>query len=241
MTASLAWRIGLDLCCLLSLAAIGRGEEPARVTVCQIKVDPAAYNHKLVAVTAFVSHGFEDFTLFDPSCPSWPGVWLEYGGTESSGTVYCCGPTDDRSRPEPAVVDNIPIPLVDDERFREFDRLIQRPPDTVVHATIVGRFFAGRVERFPNGAWPAGYGHMGCCSLLAIQRVISVDPQDRADLDYRASPDQPNIRKVGCGFRYLLPLESAAGSMAAQREADGGQTEWAFTDPQRVATPLVSK
>jgi hypothetical protein len=51
--------------------AIGLCEEqPVSVTVCQLKNDPPAYNHKLVELTAFVSHDFEDFTLFDPTCPS---------------------------------------------------------------------------------------------------------------------------------------------------------------------------
>ena len=50
-------------------------EEPERVNICQS--DPVAYNHKLIEVSAFVSLGFEDFTLFDPNCAAWPSVWLE--------------------------------------------------------------------------------------------------------------------------------------------------------------------
>jgi hypothetical protein len=57
---------------------------------------PPAYNQKLVEVTAFVAHALEDFTLFDPTCSSWPGVWLEYGGKAESETMYCCGVTADR-------------------------------------------------------------------------------------------------------------------------------------------------
>jgi len=103
--------------------------------------------------------------------------------------MYCCGVTNARSRPKQLVVENIALTLVSDERFQEFDHLIQREPDSVVHATIVGRFFAGHQER---DVWGRGYGHMGCCSLLAIQQVLSVDPQSREDLDYRASADQPS-------------------------------------------------
>ncbi|HZS08178.1 MAG TPA: hypothetical protein VFD58_25310 [Blastocatellia bacterium] len=91
----------------------GVSEEPIKVTVCQLKNDPAAYNHKLVQVTGFISHGFEDFTLFDPGCSSWPAVWLEYGGVAASGTMYCCGITADRSRPKQLTVEKISIPLVD--------------------------------------------------------------------------------------------------------------------------------
>lgn len=56
-----------------------RCEETTKATVCELKVDPARFEQKLIQVVGFVSHGFEDFGLFDPSCPSWPYVWREYG------------------------------------------------------------------------------------------------------------------------------------------------------------------
>src|SRR5262249_5575432 len=195
-----AQKIGFLFGLALSISCFvidGLCQEPIKVEVCQLKDDPAAYNHKLVQVTGFISHGFEDFTLFDPTCPPWPGIWLEYGGTAASGTMYCCGVTVARNRPKQLVVENIPISLVDDKRFREFDKLIQRRPDSVVHATLVGRFFSGERTHDPVTVSLGGYGHMGCCSLLAIQQVISVDHQDRDDLDYGAFPDQPDITKVG--------------------------------------------
>lgn len=54
-------------------------ENAERVSVCQLKNDPAAFNHHLVEVTAFVSHDFEDFSVFDPDCQSRFDIWLEYG------------------------------------------------------------------------------------------------------------------------------------------------------------------
>jgi hypothetical protein len=162
---------------------------PERVTSCQLANNPEAYNHKLVEVTGFLSHGFEDFTFFDPSCLAQTSIWLEYGGTVTSGTVYCCpGSGDQRSRPKQLRVDKIPIPLVVDKRFHEFDRLVQREPGSVVHATIVGRFFSGQQMAAGRKDVYGGYGHLGCCSLLAIQQVISVDPQGREDLDHGATP-----------------------------------------------------
>jgi hypothetical protein len=214
--------------------------EARKLTVCELSKDPHAYNRQLIEVTGFISHGFEDFSLQDPECPSWPWVWLEYGGTVRSGTMYCCGVTADRSRPKELEVEKIAIPLVDDELFRKFDELVQRPPDSLVHARIVGRFFSGRKMQYPAGTFWGGYGHMGCCSLLAIERVLSVDSQDRKDLDHRAWADQPNIEDVGCGYRDLLPLEPYAGAMQAQRAADTGSDEWPFDDPQRVATQSLA-
>jgi len=238
-----ARKIGFLFGLLISVPCVvadGSYEEPVKVTVCKLKNDPAAYNHKLVEVTGFISHGFEDFTLFDPGCSSWPPVWLEYGGTTASGTMYCCGVTRARTRPKQLVIEKIPISLVDDERFREFDKLIQRKYDLVVHATVVGRFFSGEQTQYPSGVFRGGYGHMGCCTLLAIQQVISVDPQDRDDLDYGASPDQPKITKAGCGYSDLSPIRPYDDLIKTQQSAETDQREWAFSDPQRVASGALA-
>jgi hypothetical protein len=227
----------IALSSLLFCFSVGiRCQEPERVAVCDLKANPTAYNHRLIEVVGFVSHGFEDFGLFDPSCPEWPYVWLEYGGTKKSGTMYCCGVSADRTRPAELVVEDIPVLLTTDETFTAFDELIQKEPDTVVHATLVGRFFAGNETRSPNGdvEW-GGYGHMGCCSLLAIQQVISVDPHNREDLDYRSSSDQPNTTKSGCGIRDLVPPWPYSDWLKAQQSADLQGSEFAFDNPRQVA------
>jgi hypothetical protein len=223
----------------------GSCEEPTKATVCQLKSDPPAYNHKLIEISGFVSHAFEDFSLFDPTCSSWPGVWLEYGGTSKSGTMYCCGVTADRHRPKELVVEDIPVPLLHNEQFEQFDKAIQPPfrsgkHGAIVHATLVGRFFAGKqIQYFKGKPW-GGYGHMGCCTLLAIQEIKSADTENRTELDYGASADQPDITKRGCGYRFLLPIEQTAALMQWQQEADSGKRNWAFDDPQRVASEALT-
>jgi hypothetical protein len=244
-------RLGISaaiVVCLLCFGRVAFGEEqPEGVSLCQLKNDPAAYNHKLVELTGFVSHGFEDFTLFDPTCSSSRSVWLEYGGKSASGTMYCCGVTADRHRSKELVIENIPIPLVEDDKFHEFDHLIQPPfrsdrQGAIVHATLVGRFFAGRQMNYPKRTYWGGFGHMGCCSLFAIQEIMSASPQDRDDLDYGASADQPDIGKKGCGFRFLTsPVQPASDLIDAQKLADLGQRDWVFDDPQRVATDALNQ
>jgi hypothetical protein len=161
-------------------------------------------------------------------------VWLEYGGTVDSGAMYCCGVPNDRKRPAELVVENIPVPLVDDEEFRQFDQLMQRLPDATAHATFVGRFFSGRLGEAGAGS-QRGYGHMGCCSLLAIQRVALVDAETRSDLDYRASADEPKIEnKPGCGVRDLLFKHARTELIDTQRHAEAGEPPFAFDDPDRV-------
>lgn len=183
-----------------------------------------------------MSHGFEDFGLFDPSCPSWPYVWLEYGGTKKSGTMYCCGVSNNKTRPQELVVEGITVSLTADETFEAFDRLIQ--PDSVVHATLIGRFFAGKESRLLVGR---GYGHMGCCSLLAIQTVVSVDPHDREDLDYRSSADQPNIEKTGCGYQDLVPPWPYSDWVKAQQTAHLEGSNSAFDSPKQVAADALNR
>jgi len=219
---------------------VGWCEEPQKVTVCQLKDNPAAHNHELIEVTGFVRHGFEDFGLFDPTCGSFPYIWLEYGGKVKSGTMYCCGVTDSRSRPSELIVENIQVPLVDDEQFKTFNNLIHLSPSSLVHATIVGRFFAGKEIHYPKGVRRGGYGHMGCCSLLAIQQVVSVDPHDREDVDYSVTPDQPRIGEVGCGYTFLVRFLQYDDLIQAERSAEAGERSWAFDDPKRVASDALA-
>ena len=209
--------------------------ERIKISYCELKKNPAAYDHKLIEVTGFISKGFEDFTLFDPACSSYPEVWLEYGAMAKSGTKYCCGETMARSRPKPLVIEDIPIELVADKRFRQFDKLVQRQPDAVVRATLVGRYFAGRQIEFPARTRRGGYGHRGCCTLLAIEQVLSVDPQNSPDLDYGAWAEQPDIDKVGCGYTELTDLVPYEASLKKQAQADEGNHDWMFINPKRVA------
>ena len=238
------WRL---ICGLLaiSLAACGLAmpafcENAERVSVCQLKNDPAAFNHHLVEVTAFVSHDFEDFSVFDPDCQSRFDIWLEYGGIADSNTMYCCpGRSPSSTRPKPLVVEDVPVPLVDNEKFRELEQVIQPPfrsgkHGSIARAVLVGRFFAGRKDRLRGDRW-SGYGHMGCCSLLAIQEVLSVDPQNRDDLDYGATSDQPDIGGK-CGARDLIALDPFKEIIEVQHHADSGERSWVFGDPERVAS-----
>jgi len=228
---------------VLTLSVLLRGETPEKITICKLKNDPAAYRHKLVQVEGFASHGFEDFTLFDPNCPYSPMIWLEYGGTVASGTIYCCGPSDARSRAKEMVVEGVSVPLVDDSLFRRFDKLLHDEADTVAHASVVGRFFPGEREPSANasGNW-GGYGHFGCCSLLVIQQVISVDPHDREDLDYRASADQPDLDKLQCGtFQDIGPQLSDRLMFDIQHRAEAGEGSWILDDPKRVALSFLAQ
>ena len=238
----LAIRLVFALIGLVSLMVVGHAEQVQQVSPCDLKKDPAAFDHKLVEVTAFLSHGFEDFTLFDPACPADRAIWLEYGGRISSGTVFCCGANPSRTRSEPLAVEGLQIPLVTDAQFEAFDRLIHILPDRVVHATLVGHFFSGISRSVQPGVSDlGGYGHLGCCSLLAIEAVRLVESQNRADFDYRNVGGHPDADLSACGNRRLTGIDPTAEVLAAQRRAEADSIEWPFTDPRRVATASLAR
>ncbi|MFC4763531.1 hypothetical protein [Dyella koreensis] len=181
----MAARVTVWTYCFLALVCFGifptsaHSEQPVRVTVCQLLADPGRYNHALVEVSGDVGHGFEDFTLTSGHCDESSlamGVWLEYGGKQASGTMYCCGVQANRTRPEVLVVDGVTTQLRDDAVFRDFDQIIQRRPYAKANATLVGRFFSGEPQQLWKGKW-AGYGHMGMFTLLVIEQVLSVTGQ----------------------------------------------------------------
>ena len=165
-------------------------EVAIHVSLCEVKAHPEKYLKKLVEFTAVASHGFEDSMVEDAQCPwpaSGPGVWMEYGGSRSTDTMYCCGSSPKPTRDKPLVVEGIPLSLIEDEKFQGFDARLhpkhskpQRASDTV-KATLRGRVF-GRYEGIAgtqqSPAW-RGYGHMGCCMLFVVTQVVSVDRPQR--------------------------------------------------------------
>lgn len=229
-----------------SPSSSGAAPEPRIVTYCDLAGDPAAFNHKLVRLTAFVTHGFEDFTLTEPSCTISSehfSVWVMYGGKVESNTTYCCpGEGGAGTRAEPLMVEGVQIPLLTDKMFQEFTNLLKKERDTTVRVTVEGNFFAGEKKTINGKTFWGGAGHLGCCSLFVIQRVVWFEPHTRADVDYTSEAGW--YEEEGCrnsSLRYVdhvsLSFPDAATERAIREQslADNGTRDWAFKDPQRVA------
>ena len=227
-----------------SLGRPSQAVEPRQLTYCELSRDPAAYNHQLVRLTAFVTHGFEDFQIAEPDCPTQGfSTWLMYGGKAQSGTMYCCPGEGSRdTRNEPLEVEGIQVSLLEDRIFQQFTELLKKERNTTLRATVVGAFFSGEKESVSGSTRWRGFGHMGCCSLLVIQQIESFEPHKRTDLDYTAEAGW--YENEGCNwdteqYRRHVSVSNRDGSaqtaIAEQRAADGGHT-WAFNDPERVAS-----
>ena len=155
-------------------------QEPKQVTLCQLAEDPTAYDHALVQISGTASQGFENFTFADPTCkpPNFGhfSLWLTYGGTMQSGTTYCCpGEGEEKPRKRVVEVEGVGVPLVNDARLKTFRALLKQMPHTA-QATLIGIFFAGKQQGANGQPTLPGYGHLGCCSLLVIRQVESVEP-----------------------------------------------------------------
>jgi hypothetical protein len=155
-------------------------QEPKDVTLCQLSQNPSAYNHALVKDSGTASQGFENFTFADSTCKPpttdhfWP--WMTYGGTMQSGTAYCCpGEGEKKERKQPIEVECVSVSLVNDGRLKRFMALLTQKPHTA-RATLIGVFLAGEPQATNGRPTLPGYGHLGCCSLLVIRHVESVEP-----------------------------------------------------------------
>jgi hypothetical protein len=150
------------------------GIGPLNISVCDLKNDPAKYNHSTVMLTGYFSRGFEDSSLYDPSCSkSQQWIWVELAGMRSINVMYCCGFTPKPYREHELEVEGVKLPLTEDAEFNKYnDRLAAGKK---VRATVVGTFFSGKKEQYSKDA-PAiydGYGHMGIGSLFVVQQVLS--------------------------------------------------------------------
>jgi hypothetical protein len=174
MNAHIARLFLLLLLSLFSLAA--HCEQIVEADMCRLLEDPSHYNQQLIKVAGVVTQGFEDFTLSGPSCNNKHPIWLEYGGTRQSATIYCCGISAGKTRPEPLIVEGVSTSLDDNEVFERFDKMIHA--GSRIKATLIGRFFSGTATRRPGGTFWTGYGHMGMYSLLVIQEVSEMVEAD---------------------------------------------------------------
>ncbi|MGA8034356.1 MAG: hypothetical protein WB985_00160 [Candidatus Acidiferrales bacterium] len=223
---------------------------PPVVAICDLLRDRAAYNRKEIEVTGIVSVEFEDFTIFDPTCDSNLQIWLEYGAKARSGVVSTAL-SGRRTAPKTFTVETIEISLDEDSTFQAFSEAIHGHSSrdgTVVRAILRGRFFAGRIAApSANGRRIVrpGYGHMGCCSLFAIEQVVSFDKDRSTDLDYSRFPEmsEPVGSVNDCFYsneKLHEALEQNSSLVEAQRAADSGRAPWAYDDPKKVAQMWIA-
>jgi hypothetical protein len=133
--------------------------------------------------------------------------------------------------------EDIPTRFVDDARNQRFyDLLFPRRGNSVVHATIVGRFFATKQVRYESSGMVRNTRN-----TLVIERIVAVDPQRSKELDYLALANEPELERAGCGYDELTEDSTTGDFLKAQEKADRGEDVWMFTDPKRVGSKALSQ
>jgi hypothetical protein len=147
------------------------------VTVCDLKNDPAKYNHKRVKLSGNFFRGFEVSSLYDPTCKSNQMIWVE------SADAMNLNLREELVGVEGLEVEGMNLrPLSEDTIFTKYDELLADGQD--VKATVVGTFFSGKKTQFPGEpprTFYTGYGHMGASSLFIVQEVLSAEPSTAKD------------------------------------------------------------
>lgn len=209
----------------IALLACVHAQQPQKVAICDLVQNAATYDHKEVEVRAPVNLAFEDFSLEAAECGVWTKyrpIWLTYGSDQPGPTPST---TNDNTR-QPGQYLKIggkPVPLVRDQALALFQKRLfahrYAPNDPLpcweracdfyrVTATLRGIFLAAPEKQL------GGYGHLGCCNLLAIEQVSDVDAvrtavpaggeykcsEEKWDID-DASLTQFKRRKACDGFR----------------------------------------
>ena len=162
----------LILCCLAFSASshvAAEQDKVATTTVCDVERDPAAFDNKLVRITATLAGNFEISSIHDAVRKDCGSMWFTYPG--SGPSAYVSFSTGERSKARPS------IQLVRDKKFHEFQKYVdakmyaRRPnllcmdcPRYEVTAVMIGQVeFAGRGQRF---------GHMNSFPLQFVLRSI---------------------------------------------------------------------
>ena len=179
--------VHIPLILLLLLAPICvRAQSPTKVALCDLVQQPEKFTRQWVEVRGEVDLAFENFSLRTIDCgEKHPGIWLAYGGGEPTPTVST---VNDNERTPGMVmkVNGIPVPLERGADLELFKRRLAAVRVTApdgspcyegcrlyrVTATLTGLFMAA--PDLTNNPL-SGYGHLGCCHLLAIHRVADVN------------------------------------------------------------------
>ena len=229
--------VGIRSASAAALSADTKQSDPtpaADATVCEIAASPEAFDGKLLRIHAYISRGFEDSTLHDPSCPeealvNWrgsstpvPKIWSDFANEVGYWKVKGYAP------------------LVKDDQLRLFRRLLDERSRThqMTGATMTGTFYSGKPLKVNGRATTLrGYGHMGCCSLFVISTVESVDTDYANDLNYSAGDWNVGL-PLGCTSEQMLGLPTNEMLLAWQQAANQGQDEWRYDAKQTAEDQL---
>lgn len=221
---------------IVSIVAAAQGPPPNFVdtNVCELVKNPDSYNKKVVRLHAFISRGFEDSTLYDPDCA--PEALVNFRVGESTAFQIWADFADDAKWERVKGY----LPLARTPELDRFRKLIIGRRGQMTSATLVGTFFAGKPLNINGQKVSArGFGHMGCCSLLVIATVESVDEDYSPNLNYTWADWNVGIPE-GCYSEQMVGVPTNAELRNWQKLSAAGHDEWRF-NPKLVAEDQLKR
>jgi hypothetical protein len=214
-------------------------ERPFDVTACQLSQHPDKYNEGLVSVEGLITVGPEEFMLHDANCSDEQGkIWLEFaGGVDSPGNASTARKNKSKT------YETLGLPLNQDRDFDSLQKLLQDAQKSgktkMLHATLIGKYFAGKSIQTVAGTIRGGYGRLGCCSLLIIEEVGTVGPEIEEPVDFSAaSKFSPKALTKGC---TIVELTVPPREDEDQLERKSLKDEYQYLhDPKQVAARAIS-
>jgi hypothetical protein len=232
--------LAMAVWCALPSMVAGQ-ERPFDTTACALTQHPDRYNEGLVSVEGLITVGPEEFMLHDANCGDEHGkIWLEFGGgVESPGGSPAAHSTKNR----PKTFESLQLPLNQDRDFNALQKLLQDAQKSgktkMLHATLIGKYFAGKPTPTVTGVIRAGYGRLGCCSLLIIEEVGTVEPDIEEPVDFSpVSKVGPKTLAKGC---TIVELTVPPREDEDQLERKSLKDEYQYLhDPKKVAARAIS-
>jgi hypothetical protein len=171
----------LILCCLVLLVlphATAAQNKPVNTTVCDVAKNPAAFDNKMVRLTATFVSNFEFSGIRDAVDKDCEYMWFTYPGSGPAASVSIH--TGEPPKPRPAVE------LIKDRNFRRFQKYIDAqmyPREQNSHCMGCPRYevtavMFGQVEFAGDGP---GFGHMNSARIqFELQSIEKTTAKDLA-------------------------------------------------------------
>jgi hypothetical protein len=232
--------LAMAVSCFLN-ARIAAQERPFDVTACQLAQHPEKYNEGLVSVDGLITVGPEEFMLHDANCSDENGkIWLEFaGGIENPANSPGAHSTKNR----PKSFESLQLPLNQDRDFNTLQRLLQDAQKSgktkMLHATLIGKYFAGKPTPTLTGVVRNFYGRLSCCSLMIIEEVGTVGPDLEEPVDFSpVAKLNPMTLAKGCTVAELqLPPHEDEDQLERKSLKDEYQY---LHDPKKVAARAIA-
>ena len=216
-------------------------ERPFDTTACALMQYPDRYNEGL-AERGRPDHG-RTRRVHAPRCELWRRARQDMAGIRRRARSPGGSPGTHSTKNRPKTFESLQLPLNQDRDFQALQKLLQdaqNPASTkMLHATLVGKYFAGKPTPTITGVIRAGYGRLSRRSLLIIEEVGTVGTDIEEPVDFSASPGRSLKPPKDCTVSELAVSSREDEDRLLRKSLE---EEFAYLhDPKQVAARAIAE